>query len=79
MEDYTVIKTYADLIKYVQDNNLENEQVIVGCEGYDNYNCALLVSDVETRIAKFGDKHIICDTCTYEMEERYNDEEDDEL
>ena len=33
------IKTYGDLVKLIEKNNLENEKIILGVEGYNTLLC----------------------------------------
>ena len=33
------IKTYGDLVKLIKDNNLEDQEMILGVEGYNTLLC----------------------------------------
>lgn len=66
METKTLINTYQDLINYIQDNNLQDKKIIVGCQGYTSY---FKYKDQEeyqdTYIIQLKDKIIIADSCYY--------------
>jgi hypothetical protein len=55
-----IITTGKDLIAFIENNDLQDALVIVGCEGYTSGE------DDEVDAYTVGDKILICDSTAYE-------------
>lgn len=70
------LKTYGDLIKFIEENNLQDKKIVIMCEGYNsdfyitNGGSFGFKEDNTISIAKYNDNVVLSDSCGFSSYDR---------